>query len=322
MVHDAPVHTRRSRMKVFVTGATGFVGQEIVQQLHHAGHSVRLLVRKRNSRPVQEAVARCGAEVHMGNVLEAASLDGALEGMEAAIHLVGIISEVGESTFENVHARGTRNVAAAAQAAAIRRFIQMSALGTRPNAAARYHQSKWAAEELVRRSGLDYTIFRPSLIYGPRDQFVNLFARIIRFSPFVPVIGGGRARFQPVSVKAVARAFVRALCEPKSIGQCYDLCGPETFTMPELLDHIFALMRKKRFKLRVPLVLARAQAAFLEFLFQRVLKKAPPLNRDQLVMLEEDNVGDARAANELFGLRHAPFREEAARYLTPSPRPA
>ena len=198
----------------------------------------------------------------------------------------------------------------------------MSALGTRPNAAARYHQSKWAAEELVRRSGLDYTIFRPSLIYGPRDQFVNLFARIIRFSPFVPVIGGGRARFQPVSVKAVARAFVRALCEPKSIGQCYDLCGPETFTMPELLDHIFALMRKKRFKLRVPLVLARAQAAFLEFLFQRVLKKAPPLNRDQLVMLEEDNVGDARAANELFGLRHAPFREEAARYLTPSPRPA
>jgi len=309
-------------MKVFITGATGFVGQELVQQLQQAGHTVRLLVRSRSSRPVQEAISRYGAEVHVGNVLEAASLEGALRGMEAAIHLVGVISEVGESTFENVHTRGTQNVVAAAQAAAIRRFIQMSALGTRPNATARYHQSKWAAEELVRQSGLDYTIFRPSLIYGPRDQFVNLFARIIRLSPFVPVLGSGRARFQPVSVEAVARAFVRALREPKSIGQCYDLCGPETFTLPELLDHILLLMRKKRLKLRVPLSLARVQAAFLEFLFQRLLRKAPPLNRDQLVMLQEDNVGDARAANELFGLRHAPFRQEVARYLTPVPRPA
>jgi len=309
-------------MKVFITGATGFVGQELVQQLQQAGHTVRLLVRSRSSRPVQEAISRYGAEVHVGNVLEAASLEGALRGMEAAIHLVGVISEVGESTFENVHTRGTQNVVAAAQAAAIRRFIQMSALGTRPNATARYHQSKCAAEELVRQSGLDYTIFRPSLIYGPRDQFVNLFATIIRLSPFVPVLGSGRARFQPVSVETVARAFVRALCEPKSIGQCYDLCGPETFTLPELLDHILALMRKKRFKLRVPLSLARVQAAFLEFLFQRLLRKAPPLNRDQLVMLEEDNIGDARAANELFGLRHAPFRQEAARFLTPPPRPA
>ncbi len=309
-------------MKVFITGATGFVGQEIVQQLQQAGHTVRLLVRNRDTRPVQEAISRCGAEVHVGNVLEAASLNGAMKGMEGIIHLVGIISEVGESTFEGIHTLGTRNVVAAARAAAIRRFIQMSALGTRPNAAARYHQSKWAAEELVRQSGLDYTIFRPSLIYGPRDQFVNLFATIIRLSPFVPVLGSGRARFQPVSVETVARAFVRALCEPKSIGQCYDLCGPETFTLPELLDHILLLMRKKRLKLRVPLSLARVQAAFLEFLFQRLLRKAPPLNRDQLVMLQEDNVGDARAANELFGLRHAPFRQEVARYLTPVPRPA
>src|SRR5207249_9440606 len=147
---------------------------------------MRILDRSRDSARVQEVLARYRAEVHLGNVLDAASLDGALSGMEAGIHLVGIISEVGQSTFENVHTRGTQNMVAAAQRAGVRRFVQMSALGTRPKAASRYHQTKWAAEEAVRRSGLDFTIFRPSLIYGPQDQFVNLFARIIHRSPILP----------------------------------------------------------------------------------------------------------------------------------------
>ena len=181
--------------------------------------------------------------------------------MEAVIHLVGIISEVGESTFENVHQRGTRNILAAAQQAGVRRFVHMSALGTRPNAASRYHQTKWAAEELVRHSGLDFTIFRPSLIYGPQDQFINLFARIIRLSPVVPLLGSPRARFQPVSVEAVAAAFVRSLGEPKSSGQTYDLCGPEALTLSEIVDQILAVLQRKRLKLQVPLGLARCQAA-------------------------------------------------------------
>ena len=118
----------------------------------------------------------------------------------------------------------------------------MSALGTRPNAASRYHQTKWAAEELVRHSGLDFTIFRPSLIYGPQDQFINLFARIIRLSPVVPLMGNPRARFQPVSVEAVAAAFAGSLGEPKSIGQTYDLCGPEALTLSEIVDQIQAVL--------------------------------------------------------------------------------
>ena len=201
--------TLESPMKVLVTGATGFVGREIVRQLHAAGHTIRILARSPHSPRVQEAVSRCGAEVHPGDVLDAASLDGALNGMDAVIHLVGIISEVGESTFENVHTRGTGNMVAAARQAGVRRFVHMSALGTRPNAVSRYHQTKWAAEELVRHSGLDFTIFRPSLIYGPEDQFVNLFARMIRLSPVVPLMGSPRARFQPVPVETVAAAFVR-----------------------------------------------------------------------------------------------------------------
>jgi len=130
------------------------------------------------------------------------------------------------------------------------------------------------------------------------------------------VMGSGRAKFQPAAVGAVAGAFVKALSEPRSIGQTWDLCGPETLTLPEILDQILGVMGRKRLKLRVPLFLARCQAAFLEFVFPRLLRKAPPLNRDQLIMLQEDNVGNPRHANELFALKHATFREGIASYLS------
>jgi uncharacterized protein YbjT (DUF2867 family) len=253
--------------------------------------------------------------VHPGNVLEAASLEGALNGIEAVIHLVGIISEVGESTFENVHTQGTQNMVAAAQQSGVKRFVHMSALGTRPAAVSRYHQSKWAAEELVRHGGLQFSIFRPSLIYGPEDQFINLFAKIIRLSPVVPLMGGPRARFQPVPVETVAAAFTRSLSEPRSVGQSYDLCGPEAVTLSDLIDRIQDALGKRRMKLRVPLNLARGQAACMEFVFRRLLRKVPPFNRDQLLMLQEDNIGNPQPANALFGLRPVALREGIAKYL-------
>ena len=204
---------------------------------------------------------------------------------------------------------------AAAQKAGVRRFIHMSALGTRPKANSRYHQSKWAAEEAVRNSGLDWTIFRPSLIYGPRDHFVNLFAKISRFSPVVPIMGSGRSKFQPVGVEMVAKAFVGALTKPAAIGQTVDLCGPETFTLGQLLDEILAVMSCRRLKLCIPLPLARCQARLVELVFRGILKKPPPLNRDQLIMLEEDNVGNGEPANRLFGLQHRSFRQGITAYL-------
>ena len=302
-------------MRIFLTGATGFVGQEIAIQLRSAGHPLAILARDPNSRRARELLSRCQAEVHTGDVQNPASLEPALRGTDAVVHLVGIISEVGRSTFENVHVRGTENVVAAARNTGVRRFIHMRALGTRPSAVSRYHQTKWAAEEIVRQSGLDFTIFRPSLIFGARDHFVNLFARIIRLSPVVPVMGTGRSRFQPVAVESVAAAFVRALSEPRSLGRTFDLCGPDTLTLPAMLDATMAASGRKRWKVPVPLPVARCQAAVLEFIFPRLLRRAPPLNRDQLVMLEEDNVGDAQPADELFGLTPVPFREGIGKYL-------
>lgn len=299
-------------MKVFVTGATGFVGGAIVQQLQKEGHSVRMLVRNKS---VGEMRERAGAEIQIGNVLDPESLQGALKGIDAVIHLVGIISEVGQSTFENIHVRGTRNVVVAAKEQGVKRFVHMSALGTRANAVSRYHKTKWEAEEIVRGSGLEFTIFRPSLIFGPRDMFVNLFAKIICRSPIVPILGRRKAKFQPVAIETVADAFVKSLAEVRAVGHTFDLAGPERFTMSEIIDQILAVMKRKRLKMQIPAPLARIQAGFLQFLFPVILRKAPPLNRDQLIMLREDNVGNAQPANELFGLRPVPFRDGISLYL-------
>jgi len=303
-------------MKVFLTGGTGFVGREILHQLHTANHNIRLLARNPGSAALRELRARYNVEPVAGDVTDAQSLSGALTGCDAVIHLVGIISEVGNQTFENIHVRGTENVVRAAQTTGIRRYLHMSALGTQLNARARYHQSKWAAEQLVRNSGLDWTIFRPSIIYGPGDQFVNMYLDMARFSPVLPVIGGHKTKFQPVAVQDVATCFVKALTEPRAIGRTFDLCGPDTFTLEEILRTALAVTGRRRLIVRIPYALARMQAALFEFIYPRMFGKAPPLNRDQLLMLQQDNVGNPQDAIEILGLKPRRFAEELSAYLS------
>lgn len=302
-------------MRVLVTGGTGFVGREILRELRDAGHGTFLLARKPDS-PAARAIAReFSATIRAGDILNPDSLANACHDIDAVINLVGIISEIGKQTFENVHTRGTRHIVAAAQSGGVKRFIQMSALGARANAVARYHQTKWAAEEIVRGSGLDWTIFRPSIIYGAGDGFVNLFARLSRFSPVVPLIGGGRMKFQPIAFENVAKAFVKSLNEPRAIGQTFALCGQEVLTLAEIVDAILAATGRRRIKLTLPFGVARVQAAMLEFVCGRLLGQTPPLNRDQLLMLQEDNVGDCARTAEVFELRQIRFSEGIASYL-------
>ncbi|PAW75380.1 MAG: hypothetical protein B9S32_18030 [Verrucomicrobia bacterium Tous-C9LFEB] len=222
---------------ILVTGGTGFVGTEMVRQFVAAGHRVRVLARHPD-----RAQATCpGCEVVAGDVLDPASLVTAMQGVNAVVHLVGIIHESPSVSFEQAHVEATANVLAAACVAGVPRFVHMSALGTQPDAVSRYHQTKWAAEELVRQSSLDWTILRPSIIYGPGDKSLNFLAAFLRppldFWNFytLPNLGGGTARVQPISVKEVAQAFVRALSNSAAVGKTYDVCGTEALSWSELL---------------------------------------------------------------------------------------
>lgn len=295
-------------MKVLVTGGTGFVGRQVVGRLASGGHEVRVLARARSASPGSR-------DVFPGSILRPETLAPACVGCDAVIHLVGIIAEVGEQTFERVHVDGTRNVLRAAAAAGVGTFVHMSALGARPGAPSRYHQTKWAAEELVRASGLRWTVFRPSIIHGPGDAFVNFFARMGRWSPVVPVIGSGRGLLQPVAVDDVARCFAGALTLPAAAGRTYDLVGLDRLSLREVLEAIAMVTGRRRLLLPIPRPLARMQAAAMETIWPRLLHRAPPLNRDQILMLAEDNVGDPAPMMRDFGIDPEPFREAIRRFL-------
>ena len=254
-------------------------------------------------------------ELVPGNIHDPASLRTAMQGVDAAIHLVGIIGELSRNTFDRVHVEGTRNVVKAAQEAGVSRFIQMSALGSRPDAVSRYHRSKWAAEEIVRQSGLAFTIFRPSIVYGPGDLFVNLFDHISRVSPVLPVMGSGLGTLQPIRVEDVARSFVQSLGELQALGRTFDLGGPELLTFRVILKQILEVTGRRRLLLQIPLPIARMQARFLEVIFPLLLGQPAPLSLDQLVMLEERTEGDAEVARRLFKLPLVTFREGIAAYL-------
>jgi NADH dehydrogenase len=283
-------------MKVFVTGATGFVGQELLQQLRAAGHVARCLVRRgsEGKLPTKE-----GIEVRYGDATDPLSLAGALEGCQAVIHLVGIIREVPFQgvTFDKLHPGATGNLVAAAETQGVQRYLQMSANGARPEAVTDYHRSKWQAEEKVRASSLQWTIFRPSLIFGPGDQFVNKLADLIRTLPVVPVIGDGRYPLSPVAVQDVATGLVRALERDDTVGQTYHCCGPQSLTYDEILDLIGKAVGKTTVrKLHHPLWLMKPLVALLDSL------PFFPITANQLTMLLEGNVCDPTPWAESFAI--------------------
>jgi uncharacterized protein YbjT (DUF2867 family) len=302
-------------MKILVTGGSGFVGRAILRRLHADGHAVRLLIRRPDSESARSLADQYGIELCPGDVMTESALAPACAGIEAVVHLVGIIAEFGTQTFENVHAKATRNLVNAARSEGVRRFVHMSALGTRPGAASRYHQTKWSAEQAVRRGDMAWTVFRPSIIYGPGDGFVSLFERMSRYSPFMPLMGGGRMRLQPVRVEEVATCFVRALTEARSVSQTYDLCGPTPLTLREIIEAILRVTGRRRLMVPLPLSWMRWQAAVLEGIYPWLFRRPSPLSRDQLLMLVEDNVGQPEAAIELFGLMPVSFESGLAAYL-------
>ena len=292
-------------MKIFISGATGFVGGHLRRELLGRGHDLRLLVHKR----------RTGIEADVeqieGDVTQLESFEAAATGCDAVINLVGIIREFPAqgATFERLHVQATANVLGAAKKAAVGRYLQMSALGTRPDAVSSYHRTKYRAEELVRASGLQWTILRPSLIYGPQDAFINMLAGQLRLAPVMPVIGDGRYRLQPIHADDVARCFALALEIPQTIGECYELCGNDRLSYLELLDAVAAALGKSApLKPHAPLGLMK--------LLIPVMQRIPqfPITMDQLQMLLEENICDGRW-KQIFGFEPIDFKSGISKYL-------
>lgn len=296
--------------RLFITGGSGFVGSAVIDELLRRNHDVTALEDRRS-------VDNRGGSVRTvkGSLFDASSLDQGIKGVDAVIHLVGIIMEHRRRgvTFERIHFDGAKNVVDATVRNGVKRYVHMSSLGTRPDAVSNYHKTKFLAEEYVRASGLDWTIFRPSLIHGEKGEFMQMETKWARGSAppflFMPYFGGKRAgKLQPVLVNDVARAFVDALDNPRTIGEIYLLAGPDQVTWPQLHDAVAkATVGRTRLKAAMPVPVAKLLAtigvgALLGF------------NRDQIIMSQEDNTADLTKFKDHFGWEPQPFEPSLAAY--------
>jgi NADH dehydrogenase len=236
-----------------------------------------------------------------------------MKGCDAVIHLVGIIVEKGDATFERVHHLGTRNVVEAAKRNNIGRFVQMSALGVRADGVAEYQTSKWKGEEAVRQSGIPFCILRPSLIFGPGDGFVTQMLDVMSKAVLVrPVPGNGKPKFRPIFIDDVAACFSRALTTPAATGKTIDLGGADELTLDEVLAEIAACAGIRKPALHVPMPVMLAAAAVAQ-----TLLPTPPVTTGQLKMLREGSTCDPQAMMQIFGLQPVGFRQGLRAYLTP-----
>ena len=293
---------------LLITGATGFVGSGILRALGRSGDTpsgpfagtrIQSLQRKPGS-----VVGR--VETVAGDVTDASSLSGKLDSVDTVIHLVGIIEESGGATFDEVIRRGTENMVQEASRAGVKHFILMSALGAHDSPKFPYHRAKFRAEEAVKASGLPFTIFRPSVIFGKGDGFITVLAGLVKSFPVVPVVGSGESKFQPVQVDDVGASFAYAASHPEEAGgKTYELGGAKSYSYQEMLDVIGAELGKRKPKVHVPLPLMKAVVTLTGPL-PKALR--PPVTMEQLKMLALDNSTEDSATPRLIG--HTPVALE------------
>jgi len=292
---------------ILVTGGTGFVGTHLVRRLRAENVPVRVVVRNPGR---AEPLRDLGVELVTGDVSDKKSLESAARGAERVVHLVGIIQEGPGFSFQDVHVDGTRNVVEAAQSSGVRHFFYQSALGTRPGAKSMYHRTKWQAEEAVRASGIPFTILRPSLIYGPSDQFTIRLSEMIRIAPVIPIIGSGKSKVQPIFIDDVVSCILKAITGDAFLNEIFEVGGPDQLTYEEVTTAIADAMGVKRPALHMPLLFVRSMARVLETLLPK-----PPVTADQLIMLQEDNICSMRDIHESFGIEPIGFHDGLSKFI-------
>jgi len=279
---------------VTVFGGSGFIGRYVVRRLAHAGWQVRVAVRRPNEALFCKTAGHVGQVTPVAaNIRNEASVRAAVAGADAVVNLVGILFQAGPQRFDAVHTQGAATVAAAAAGAGVPTLVQVSAIGADPQSPAAYARSKAAGEAAVRKALPAATIIRPSIVFGPEDDFFNRFAKMSTIAPALPLIGGGTTRFQPVYVLDVAEAIARAVENPEvHAGKTYELGGPRIYSFRELLTLMLAEIGRKRMLIGLPFPIAALQGA----VFQSLPFIRPPLTTDQVKLLKRDNVVGPQAA--------------------------
>lgn len=275
-------------MKIFLTGATGFIGRYVLKNLLKAEHSIRILCRKGSEKKISEFITSNNhIEFHFGDIISKETLLNCMSDCDAAIHLVGIIREFPKKgiTFEKIHIEATKNIIEEAKKASIKKIIFVSSLGSNPNSIIQYHKTKFLAEEIIRCSGIDYTIFKPSVVFGKEDKFINLIKKFVL--PFFPIFipGNGKALFQPISVEDLAYAIVSSIDMKNTSKMTYTAGGNKQISFNDLIKLI---AKSKGVKIFFPIHIP----SHIMSLIAKIGDIIPfiPITTEQLSMLSEDNV--------------------------------
>ncbi|MCQ8240304.1 complex I NDUFA9 subunit family protein [Rhizosaccharibacter radicis] len=300
--------TTRSVATVF--GGSGFLGRYVVRRLAAQGHVVRVAVRRTAPAAAMRPLGQVGQIVPLHASLgDQATVARAVEGASVVVNLVGILAESRKGDFDRLHAEGAERIARTAANAGVAQLVQVSAIGADPDSPSAYGRSKAAGEAAVRAAFPSATILRPSLVFGPEDDFFNRFGGIARLAPVMPVFCGD-TRMQPVYVGDVADAVHRVLTTPDAAGGLFELGGPRVWKFREIIRFILEQTHRRRRMVDVPMGLARLQASFLEHV------PGKPLTRDQLAMLGRDNVvADGAAGLEALGIAPTPLELVVPAYL-------
>lgn len=289
---------------VCVLGGTGFVGRHIVRLLCAQGIAVR--VPTRSADKARQALPALPVEAVSADVHDVAQLARLFDGMDAVINLVGILHEQRGQTFQRVHVELPRKVIGAAGSAGVKRLLHMSALNAAPDGVSAYLRSKGEAEMLVQSSGLQATLFRPSVIFGAEDNFLNMFAKLAKWAPVLP-LACADAKFQPVWVENVAQVYLHCLNDTDSIGQRYDLCGPQVYRLRELVMFAAACRGRHPWIVPLPKSLAYLQAGVMEWLPVKLM------TRDNFYSMQQDSVCNCTFP---FGITPACMEDIAPQYLS------
>ncbi len=272
-------------MQVAVVGGTGFLGRHVVKQLADAGYTLRVVARRAPEAVHLKPLGVPGQITLIPtDITQPKHLAAAIQGVDVVVNLVGILFERGRQQFSALHAQGAESLAKIAKQQGVKTFISISAIGVDKSVNAKYARTKATGEKAVRSAFPEATILRPSILFGPEDNFFNQFARLGAISPVLPLIGGGRTKFQPVYAGDVARAVLAVLQRPDAAGKTYELGGPEVMNFRDVLETIARITGNTPCLVPLPFDLAMAGALLTEWL------PTPPLTRDQVRMLQSDNV--------------------------------